>query len=114
MERIEYHYDLTKYKRCSIDSFDMRETNGKDEDQAVLVAKAKGGAATSLDELVRLSITKVNGKPVNTGDGVPLSEYDEWNSRTRTFIINAYKKLNGVSNEEGQDFQAAGVLVQAG
>jgi hypothetical protein len=112
MKPLEFHYDLEKYGRCSIKSFDMRETNGKDEDVAALTSRAKGGAANMLEELVRLSITKVDGKPVNTGDGVPLSEYDDWSSRTRTFVLNAYKALNGISGEEVEGFRVAGILVQ--
>ena len=109
---LEYRYDLSK-RKCSIQSFAIRETTGKDEDVAALITKAKGGAASMLEEIVRLSITKVDDAPVNT-DGVPLGAYDEWSSRTRTFILNAYKALNGINQAEGEDFLASGTLSPPG
>lgn len=113
MGRISLKYDLTKYNRptapMSIQSFTIRETNGTDEENASNMAKAKGENVSVYAELVRMSITEVDGKAVNSGDGVPLKAYDDWNSRTRTFIVNAFKALNGI-DEKGElaDFLASG------
>lgn len=100
----KFRFDLSARKGCSIRSFVIRETTGVDEENAALAAKAKGGAATVFEELVRLSIVEVNGQPAEP----PLLEYDSWNSRTRAFILQAYKSINGLEEKEVADFLASG------
>jgi hypothetical protein len=109
---ITLRYNLENKKHVSIKSFAIRETNGKDEDRAALLARAKGGAATMLEELVRLSLVEVDGQAVNTDPAVPYVAFDEWNSRTRTFVLNAYKRLNGITEEDNAEgFLASGELI---
>lgn len=100
-----YKFDLSGKKGCSINSFVMKETNGVDEEQAAQMKFAKGGPTSSVfEELVRLSITHVNDKKVEQ----PLQEYEAWNSRTRAYILQAFKSVNGVEDKEVEDFLAGG------
>lgn len=101
----KFRFDLSTRKGCSITSFTMKETTGLDEENAALAAKAKGGAATVFEELVRLSIIEVNGQTAEP----PLLEYDSWNSRTRAFVLQAYRSINGVDEKEVADFLASGL-----
>lgn len=104
MKRLELRFDLSKFKGCSIQSFAMREVDGRDEALATMAAKAKGGATTMADELVRRSLTKVNDSPVNVDDGEPYGEYDQWNSRTRNFVFEAFQAMNAVQPAEKDSF----------
>ncbi len=111
-QKLVVQYDISKYdkpkKPLSLQSFAIREVDGSDEERAAISAKAKGGAATVYEELVRLSIVEVDGSPVNH-DGMPLTAYDSWNSRTRVFVLNAFRALNGIDEkEETSDFLESG------
>lgn len=109
-EAPQYRFDLSGKKGCSIKSFVIKETNGEDEENAANLKLAKGGRATVFEELVRLSITYVNDVKAEQ----PLDEYDRWNSRTRAYIMNAFKSVNGVEDKEVEDFLAAGAPFVAG
>lgn len=100
----QYRFDLSGKKGCSIKSFVIKETDGEDEENAALAAKAKGGAATVFEELVRLSITYVDDAKVEP----PLLDYDKWSSRTRNFVLQAFRSINGVDDKEVSDFLSAG------
>jgi hypothetical protein len=100
----KFRFDLSARKGCSIQSFTLKETTGLDEENAALAAKAKGGAATVFEELVRLSLVMVNDQPVEP----PFGEYDVWNSRTRAFVLQAYRSINGVDEKEVADFLSGG------
>lgn len=104
MSKQEFRFDLSNKKGCSINSFVIRETNGKDEEMAARSAKAKGGAITVFEELVRLSIVKVDDEPVQ----MPLAAYDEWNSKTRSYILKAFQAVNGMEDDVN-DFLASGL-----
>lgn len=104
MKRIELRFDMSKFKGCSIESFCMREVDGRDEAVATMAAKAKGGSTTMGDELVRRSLTKVNDAPVNMDDSEPFGEYDSWNSRTRNFVFEAFQAMNAVKADEKDSF----------
>lgn len=107
---LQLRFTLEGRKNVSIKSFVIRETNGEDEENAALAAKAKGGAATVFEELVRLSITYVDDVKVEP----PLEEYDAWNSRTRAFVLSAFKSINGITDQkEVDDFLAAGAPLPA-
>lgn len=93
---------LKKYKDMSIESFVMRELNGKDEEQASKITEAKG-EDKHMNELVRMSLVEVDGEPVNV-DGVPFNGLDTWSSRTRQMVSIAFQKLNTVANEDIKDF----------
>lgn len=82
----------------------FRETDGRDEERAAVAAKAKGGAATALEELVALSLVEVNEEPVNAGK--PYGEFPNWNSRARQFAVAVWNKVNGASKEELDGFLA--------
>lgn len=113
MSTATFRFDLTKYKNCrtssgkAIKSFAMREVNGQDEETAANFAKAKGGSVTPAEEMVRLSITEVNGSPVKQ----PFLEFDTWNTRTRAFALQAFRNLNGTTEEETDAFLATAVPV---
>lgn len=103
-EAPQFRFDLSKKKGCSIRSFVLKETTGDDEEQAANFRTAKGGSATVFEELVRLSITYVDDVQVEQ----PYSDYDSWNSRTRAYVLAAFKSVNGVDDKEVDDFLAAG------
>lgn len=94
--------------RCRIDdgsalkSFTLRETDGKDEEYAAQRAKAKGGDATTTEELIRVSIVAVNGSPVQQ----PYEALGKWNSRARGLLVAAWRNLNTISDKEESDFLA--------
>lgn len=107
---LHMRFTLEGRKNVSIKSFVIRETNGDDEENAAIAAKAKGGAATVFEELVRLSITYVDDVKVDP----PLQEYDGWNSRTRAFVLAAFKSINSITDDkEVTDFLAAGAPLPA-
>jgi hypothetical protein len=109
-EAPQYRFDLSKKKGCSIRSFVVKETTGDDEEQAANFKTAKGGKATVFEELVRLSITYVNDVRVEH----PFEDFDAWNSRTRSYVLAAFKSINGVEDKEVDDFLAAGAPFQVG
>lgn len=100
MALAQYRFDLSSKKACSVKSFVMRETTGADEENAAVAAKAKGGAMTPTEELVRLSIVSVDGKPVDQ----PYLSFDSWNTRTRNYAIKAWASINGVDEKDAKDF----------
>ena len=101
---LKYRFDLSAKKNCSIKSFVIRETNGRDEEQAAIFAKAKGAASSSFEELVRLSVVSVNDAPVEQ----PFTAFDDWNSRTRMYVLQAYRSINAIeSDKEVDDFLAS-------
>ena len=106
-------FDLSKLKGCAlsdgtpITSFKMRETDGRDEENAANTAKAKGGSMTQFEEQIRISLTEVNGLAVN--EGKPYIAYDEWNSRVRQFAIEAFRSINSAKLEEVTSFLAGAV-----
>lgn len=109
-------FDLSKRKGCSladgtpIASFKMRETDGRDEENAANTAKAKGGSMTALEEQIRLSLVEVNEQAVNAG--APYLAYDNWNSRARAFAFEAYRSMNSVKTEEVADFLATALACE--
>jgi hypothetical protein len=114
MDKIKVKHVLDgKVKHASIREFVIRETDGVDEERAAQFAKAKGGAITLQEELVRLSLVEVDGELVNH-DGKPFMAFDGWNTRTRAYALRAWASLNAVSEKEMDDFLAAGeVLVDS-
>lgn len=98
---LKYTFDISKRRGCSIKTFTIRETDGKDETLAAVTAKAKGEGASMLEELARLSIVEVDGRPVSPESPADM---DSWNTRTRTFVLNAFRHINGIDDEEGKDF----------
>lgn len=93
-----------------IKSFVIRETDGRDEARAAMAAQSKGGAASATEEAIRLSFTEVNGEPVNQGK--PYELFDAWNSKSRSMAIAAWRKINQVSEKEGEDFLANSAVVE--
>jgi hypothetical protein len=88
--------------RTKLESAAFRETDGDDEEKAAVQAKAKGGSATALEELVQMSLVEVNGEPVNAG--LPYKAFSRWNSRARQFAVAVWNKINGASKEELDSF----------
>jgi hypothetical protein len=90
--------------RTPLTSAVFRETDGDDEERGAVLAKAKGGSATALEELVQLSLTEVNGQPVNADK--PYTGFARWNSRARQFAVAVWNRVNGASKEELDAFLA--------
>lgn len=103
-EAPQFRFTLANKKGCSIASFVIKETNGEDEEQAANFRTMKGGSATVFEELVRLSITYVDDVAAEQ----PLTEYDGWNSRTRAYILAAFKSVNSIEDKEVDSFLSAG------
>lgn len=85
----------------TLTEFTLRETDGKDEEYAAERAKAVGGSVT--EELIRVSITAVNGAPVSQ----PYLMLGAWNSKARTRLARAFQELNSASEAEDKDFDGA-------
>lgn len=104
-----HKFSCLKLKNCNVaegvklESFSVRETDGRDEEYAAQRAKAKGGVTTTTEELIRASISEVNGLPVTQ----PYEAMDSWNSRARGFLIAAWRNVNAVDDTEVQDFLLA-------
>ena len=102
-------FDLSRRKGSQIKSLVVRETTGADEEVAAGWAKAKGGTATVVDGLVRISIVEVDGKAVEQ----PYGPYDKWNSRTRQYATVAWRMLNIVEDDDLEDFRKAGQVTDS-
>lgn len=100
-------YAMTGGQRMALTAFALRECDGDDEEKAANLAKAKGGSATAMEELIQLSLTSVNGEPVNQGK--PYLGFTKWNSRARQFAAKAWNSINAVDEKEGDAFLAAAV-----
>jgi hypothetical protein len=104
-----YRFTLPKgtgKKAVSCDSFHIREVNGKDEEQASIMAEAKGKGGSVALELLRLSIVKIDDKPV----AQPCGDLETWNSRTRKFALDAWASINSVSEDETEGFLNSAAL----
>ncbi len=88
-----------------ITSFSVREIDGADEELAANYAKSKGGVSNAGEEAVRIAIVEVNGEAVKQ----PYLAFDTWNSRARSFCLNAFRSLNGTTDSEVEGFLSAGV-----
>ena len=97
-------YSLLKRKGAQIESITVRETNGRDEETAAEYAKAKGGSATIQEELARLSVVAFNDRPVK--HELATETFDGWNSKTRGYVLIAWRDLNVV--EDAEDFRKSG------
>src|SRR6185369_9836826 len=108
---LEIQYDITQYSTAkrplSIKSFTIRETTGRDEDLAALASKARGGTSSIVEELIKRSLTEVDGQAVNKEEGIPFQDWEKWNSATRSFVTQAFQALNGVAKED-LDFLSQG------
>jgi hypothetical protein len=101
-------WDCKKMKNVRVgdkklDSFVIREVDGRDEEISSGWAKAKGGTATATEELIRISIVEVNGETVKQ----PYLAFDTFNSRARHFVLVAFRSLNGATDDEDEAFLAA-------
>lgn len=95
------HKKFTLPKGCSINSFTMREIDGKDELEAARLLQARGSTAenfqvAALEENLRISIYAVNGKKVEQ----PYFAMNNWSAKTRRFALEAWTLLNGVEEED--------------
>ena len=90
--------------RCNARDIVLRETNGVDEQRAALQADARGERTSIYQELVRLSIVEVDGEPATQ----PFLALEQWNSRTRALVQNAYQELNDLQDEEVAAFLSTG------
>jgi hypothetical protein len=91
-------------ERVKLESMVIRETDGDDEERAANQAKAKGGSATPVEELIQLSLVEINGEPANAGK--PYQDFARWNTRARGFAQAAWSKINSADKEEVEGFLA--------
>ena len=98
-------------KGCSVRSFVMREIRGADQLLAAERADHAGREqnlnsimllSVEAVEAQRLSLWMVDGKRVNNPD--PYKEMDQWNARTKRFLIAAFSDVNGCTDDELRDF----------
>lgn len=98
--RIETTFKMPKGCRNDdgeqITSITVRETTGIEESAASLNHKAQGEKGAYLDELIKLSIAKVDGAPV----GQPFKQYEGWNSKARAWTLKGFLRVNGTGADE--------------
>lgn len=105
MEAVSYRFSTGKLANLKtaqgtrLDSIEIREVCASDEFLAAQRSKAKKDT-TVADELTRLSITRVNDVKVDQ----PFEEFDRWTYRTRLFVAACFNKVNGISEDETDDF----------
>ena len=102
---MKIRYDLSKKKGCNITSVTMIETTGEDEEVAAGWAKAKGDAVSPAEELVRISICEVNDASVEQ----PFMDFNRWNTKTRSYVLAAWKAINIVEDSDLDDFLKTGL-----
>ncbi len=95
---------------CDAKSIVMRETNGIDEQNAALQADVRGKRSSIYQELVRLSIVKVDDADVIQ----PFAQLEGWSSRTRALVNKAYEDLNDLEDDEVATFLAMGADPETG
>lgn len=88
-------------KGCSVDSFVMREIDGEDEREAGRWIAARGSSVDDprnaiLEEQLRISLVGVDDKAVEQ----PYTGMNNWSSKTRRFLLEAFGLLNGVEDDE--------------
>lgn len=103
---------------CNCKSFVMRELRGTDEKQAAMLADKMSSSADgeagrlnqAMRESMRLSLVYVDGQRVNE-NGVPYLDMDKWTSKTMRLALEAYQELNGVEDDEIEDFRKGSEIV---
>lgn len=88
-------------KGCSVESFVIREIDGKDELESGRWVAAKGAGVDDpgmamAEERMRVAIVAVNDQPVEQ----PYMAMNKWSTKTRTFLLNAWTSLNMVEEDE--------------
>lgn len=86
--------------------FVMRETCGLDEQKAAKLVESRKGSTDVIQEMVRLSIVSVDGEAVLQ----PFFGLDNWNTKTRQFVLKAYELMNTVPQDDMLSFQMASVV----
>lgn len=101
------HKQFPLPKGCTIRSVTMREIDGHDEREAAKIMSARSNidnpGVALMEEQIRVSIVAVDGEPVSQ----PFTGMNAWSTRTRRFIMEAFGHLNGVEDEELEDFLKA-------
>lgn len=105
---IHKKFSLPEGYNCK--EFVMRETCGLDEQQAARIVESRGGASDIVQEMIRRSIVAVDGEKV----AQPYFELDNWNTRTRQFVLKAYEAMNSVPEVDIALFQSASEQVDPG
>lgn len=106
------YFDCKKFKGLKagttvLRSFELAELDGDAESYAAGRARAKDpdgkGITSTSEEMIRFSIRKVNGVEVTQ----PYEGMNKWSTRARSFLIAAYRSVNGAEDAEIGDFLAA-------
>lgn len=96
-----FKFPKPKFGRFAASSISVKEMTPDDEEMAHKLAEAKGKKEDGLGvELVRASIVAVDGKPVSTG----FPEFDKWNAKSRNFAAEAWRAVNGSTEDEKKVF----------
>jgi hypothetical protein len=94
------HKKFSLPKGCSVESFTIREIDGKDELDASRILQARGSSAenwqvAAFEENLRISIYAVDGNKVEQ----PYYNMNKWSSRTRRYLAEAWNLLNGIEDD---------------
>lgn len=103
--------DVTMYRDLDIDTFRVKALTGKDQTDAAVRALPASGEEMSQhlfnlqlrNEQLAQAITEVDGETVRGGS---CRESVDWSMRTREFVFRAYSYVNGISDDEHDDFMA--------
>lgn len=107
------HRKYTFPAGCSCHQAVIRETDGHDEKDAAKWADVRGTTITA--ELIRLAVVTVRWTDDDADDLVateqPFMALDEWTTRTRELVMEAYQSINESPEAEKAVFHAASVDV---
>ncbi len=108
-------------KEFTVGSFVMKELDGLDEiDAAVhadMRANKKSGMSESMArermESARAALVAVDDEAVGTEETGPYNEIYNWSAPTLVFLNRAYGTMNGVDQEEIEDFDKGATVVES-
>lgn len=109
-KRTAQKFDLSNFKRLSIQSIAIAETSGEDLILAAERCASLGGQKVDDNtyglllrmQMIAGAIVEVDGEPVK---GASCQDYLKWTTRTRDFVGKLYSHVNGTSEKEDSDFQ---------
>jgi len=105
------HKKFTLPKGCSIQTFVMREIDGEDEREAGRWIAARGNVEDSgitlIEEQLKVALVAVNGRKVDA----PFQGLEKFSSKTRRFMMEAFGQMNGIEEDEVEDFLGASAQI---
>lgn len=101
MAEYVFKFPKPKFGKFAAQSITVKEMTAEDEELALKIAEAKGKKDEAIGmEMIRASISRVDGKPVPVG----FPEFDKWNAKSRNFAAEAWRAVNGSTDEEKASF----------